>query len=399
MLAGKMKGRYFMTKKQSDPVKAYKLQSGETLYKFHIYLGVDQTTGKEIRVGRQGFVTKKEARMAIARLKLEFEESQTVFDQRTKRIKFEEVYELWFEQYRNTVKESTFSIEKPRADKHVLPKFKGMFVEKINLHHCQKVVNKWYKTYNRASLLISVFNRIMAFAKTQGYIQSNPMLDVIRPKNQDKEEYEAPFYDKWQLNEFLNAVKETDDLQQIAAFRLLAYTGLRKGELHGLQWKDIDFNRGLLSVKRVLTRGENNEYYFQTPKTKSSIRDISLDDETMDIVNRYRMYQKETLFKFGHNSNSPDQLLFTDIHNNYLKLEYFNRKLTKIIKEHHLPHMTIHGFRHTHCSLLFDAGEQIKVVQNRLGHSSAETTMNIYSHVMKNRKRETGNKFAAYMQL
>lgn len=390
-----------MTRHKKDnkgSINKYKLKNGKTLYKFNVYLGIDKTTGKIKRAHRRGFESRKEAELEIARLKLQFDDDQTVINQRTQKVKFEYVYELWFEQYRNTVKESTFSIEKPRADKYVLPNFKGMFIDKISLIHCQKVVNKWYKIYSRASLLISVFNRIMSFAKTQGYIESNPMLDIIRPKNQEKEEYEAPYYDKKLLNKFLNAVEKTNDMQQIAAFRLLAYTGLRKGELHGLRWKDIDFHRGILSVKRVLTRGENNNYYFQSPKTKSSIRDISLDDQTIDIVNHYRMAQKKELFKFGHNTNNPDQLVFTDIHNNHLKLEYFNRKLTKIIKEHNLPHMTIHGFRHTHCSLLFDAGEQIKVVQNRLGHSSSETTMSIYNHVMKNRKQETGNKFAAYMQ-
>ena len=81
----------------------------------------------------------------------------------------------------------------------------------------------------------------------------------------------------------------------------------------------------------------------------------------------------------------------------YLKLEYFNRALNKIIKENKLPNITIHGFRHTHCSLLFEAGVSVKEVQDRLGHSSAQTTMNIYNHVMQSKKTETGNKFASFM--
>lgn len=390
-----------MTKKQAsnDPIKEYKLKDGETRYKFNIYLGIDEATGKEIRAHRSGFVSRKEAGIEIARLKVQFDEEQTVFNQRVKRVKFEEVYDLWFMQYRHTVKESTYAIEKPRADNHILPKFEGMFIDKITLSYCQKVVNEWYKTYKKASLLISIYNRILAFAKTKNYCDENPMLDIIRPKNQETEEYEAPFYEKDELNHFLSIVQETDDLQYITAFRLLAYTGLRKGELHGLQWRDIDFQRETLSVKRVLTRGENNEYSFQLPKTKSSSRTISLDSQTINLLQQYKHYQKEQMFRYGFNTNKKEQLLFSDKNNKYLKLEYFNRKLNQIIKKNRLPHMTIHGFRHTHCSLLFDAGVSIKEVQDRLGHSSADTTMNIYNHVMKNKRQETGNKFAQYMQL
>lgn len=389
-----------MTKqKNADPIKEYRLKNGEKKYKFNIYLGINEVTGKEDRAHKSGFNSRKEADIEIARLKVQYDEKPTSIKKQAKRMKFEEVYDLWFMQYRHTVRESTYGIEKPRADNHILPKFKGMYINKITLSFCQEVVNDWYKNYKKANLLISIFNRILAFAKTKNYCDENPMLDVIRPKNQETEEYEAPFYEKDELNHFLSIVEEYENLQCTTAFRLFSYTGLRKGELHGLQWKDIDFQRETLSVKRVLTRGENNKYSFQLPKTKSSIRTISLDGQTMNLLNQYKNYQKEQMFKFGTNTSNPEQLLFTDSTNSFLLLEYFNRKLTKIIKKNKLPYMTIHGFRHTHCSLLFDAGVSIKEVQDRLGHSSADTTMNIYNHVMKNKKQETGNKFAQYMQV
>lgn len=88
---------------------------------------------------------------------------------------------------------------------------------------------------------------------------------------------------------------------------------------------------------------------------------------------------KKIFFKLGIKITSEEQLLFTSNENNPLYLDYLNHNLKKIIEENYLEKMTVHGFRHTHCSLLFESGASIKEVQERLGHTDIKTTMNIYS--------------------
>jgi len=90
-------------------------------------------------------------------------------------------------------------------------------------------------------------------------------------------------------------------------------------------------------------------------------------------------------------------LLFPSTENKPLYLEYLNHNLSKILKENNLPKMTVHGFRHTHCSLLFEAGVSIKDVQERMGHTDIKTTMNIYAHVTEQRKEKTAHDFANFM--
>lgn len=92
-----------------------------------------------------------------------------------------------------------------------------------------------------------------------------------------------------------------------------------------------------------------------------------------------------------------EQLLFATFENKPYYLDFVNHNLEHIIKKHNLKRITPHGFRHTHCSLLFESGASIKEVQVRLGHTDIKTTMDIYNHVSKRQTEETANRFAKFM--
>ncbi len=168
-------------------------------------------------------------------------------------------------------------------------------------------------------------------------------------------------------------------------FYLLAYTGLRKSEALALHWDDIDFKTKTLSVKRNITDG----HILLEPKTKTSIRQIWLDDGTIKILSDYKKFQLPIL----HNP-----IVFRNTQDNYTAMSQPLKKLNKIIKKYNLPKISIHGFRHTHCSLLFEAGATIKEVQDRLGHKNVKTTMDIYAHVTKETKKDVADKFSNYMK-
>lgn len=243
---------------------------------------------------------------------------------------------------------------------------------------------------------------IFQYAISIRLISRNPMDGVIRPKKQfsiDEEDYQVNYYNRTQLKRFLEIVKKDYPDPLYIMFRVLAFTGLRKGELQALRWKDINFAAGTLTVKQTLATVENWELVFQPPKTRKSIRTLSLDKETLNLIRRWKIRQKEFFFKLGINSLLPDQLLFTSIENKPLYLDYLNHNLKKILKKYNLEYITVHGFRHTHCSLLFEAGASIKEVQERLGHTDIKTTMNIYAHVTDRQKEETADKFANFMSL
>lgn len=180
-------------------------------------------------------------------------------------------------------------------------------------------------------------------------------------------------------------------------FRTLAFTGMRVGELLALTWKDIDFNDNYIKINKTLARGKNRRLYVEQPKTKNSKRDIPVDDETMNILKKWRLEQRKWLLTLGINTLSKNQLVFSNQKNEYLQLSKPRKWLEVIIKQNNLKRITIHGLRHTHASLLLEAGANIKDVQERLGHSSIQITMDLYIHITDKRKEKTAAQFAKYI--
>lgn len=379
-------------------IQKYKKKDGSTAYMFQAYLGVHPQTGKKRRTTKRGFKTMKEAKIALARIQIESKNPDFILDSKKT---FEEVAEMWLEQYKNTVKASTFTVQKVALKNHILPLFGEVQISKITIPYCQKQVNHWFSYYKKYSNLISITASIFQYAINVRLLTTNPMNGIIRPKKQqsiDEDEFQAVYYNRHQLQEFLAIVKNDYPDPLYLMFRILAFTGLRKGELQALRWKDIDFAAGTLSVKQTLATVENWQLVFQPPKTRKSIRTMSLDNDTLKFIRQWKIRQKEFFLKMGINSLDQNQLLFTSAENKPLYLDYLNHNLKKIIAENNLEKMTVHGFRHTHCSLLFESGATIKEVQERMGHTDIKTTMNIYAHVTDRKREETAHKFASFMR-
>lgn len=364
---------------------------------FKAYLGIDPVTGKKKYTTKRGFKSPQEAKKAYNRLMVQVEENDVVTN--SQRL-FSELADEWFEQYKNTVRESTYVAQKLAYKKHILPLFGNLKISRISIPYCQKQVNHWYSYYKKYSNLIGLTSSVFKYALSLRLIRSNPMDAVIRPKRKkriDEERYSAPYYEKEELLEFLEIAKNYPD-PIYPIFRILAFTGLRKGELLALRWKDIDFEKRTLSVKQTLATCDKWEIKFQVPKTEKSLRTISIDSETLQVIKRWQLRQKEYFLKMGIKpTKNGEQLLFVSEENKPLYLDYVNHNLKIIINENNLKRITPHGFRHTHCSLLFESGASLKEVQVRLGHTDIKTTMDIYTHVTKRQTEETANRFADFM--
>lgn len=377
----------------------YTLKSGKVKWKFYHYLGIDPDTGKADEIRRQGFKSQSEARKALLEIIREYEKGQEVKNKNKNRYNFGEVTKLWLIHYEKQVKVTTFSTTRTLLNTHILPLFKDYFVDKIEVRQCQQAVNLWYSTYTEAALLVSIVNRIYKFGINQGFCKDNPMAKIIRPKNTHKKDYKAPFYEREELLAFLKALKEDESMKAYTMFHLLAFTGLRRGEIFGLKWKDINFQKMTLSVERTLIYNQQiKEFQFSTPKTKNSKRTIGIDKNTIQTLLKWRNYQRKFFLARGLNVNSLEQLIFTSQNNHYMTDAYLRRIIKRVTKKHNLPHITVHGFRHTHCSLLFEAGIEMNNVKDRLGHSNIKTTMNIYAHVTKSERAKTADVFSDFME-
>lgn len=380
-------------------IEKYKLKSGKVKWKFYHYFGLNPSTGKKEDVERRGFDTKAEAREELLKIISDYEKDQEIWSLSNDKYHFGEVAKLWLIHYEKQVKVTTYINRKRLLDVHILPHLKDYYIDKVNVRMCQKLVNEWYSSYSEAARLVNLTSKVFKFGINQGFCDDDPTTKIIRPANTHKKPYSAPYYEKKELQQFLKAVKKDEDLKAYIMFYILAFTGLRRGELFGLQWQDINFNNKTLSVERNLIYNEKDKKFeFSTPKTSSSRRTIGIDDSTTQLLLKWRNYQREFFLGRGINVNKPNQLIFTSINNHYMTDAYLRRIIKRIINKYDLPHITIHGFRHTHCSLLFEAGAEMHTVKNRLGHSDIQTTMNIYTHVTKQERGKTAELFSDFME-
>ncbi len=124
-----------------------------------------------------------------------------------------------------------------------------------------------------------------------------------------------------------------------------------------------------------------------------------MDNQTLEILKTWKKNQKQDYLVLGYNTLQKDQLVFSNEKNEFLQPTKTRKWILQAQKKYHLKQITTHGLRHTHCSLLFEAGASIKEVQDRLGHSDIKTTMNIYTHVTQKAKEEAIQKFESYLQM
>ena len=376
-------------------IQEYRLKDGTKRYLIKCYMGLDSLTGKRITTTRRGFKTQKEASLAEARLKLEYEEK--TFNAKNSKYTFQQIYELFLVEHKNTVKSGTYATTVRYAKLHILPKIANKRIDSFTVLDCQKLVNQWAEYFNSAKYPKGITQQVFDYAIKMNIITDNPMRKVKLPKRKETINEVNKFYNTDELKHFFDCVKDYGNMKYLAFFRLLAFTGMRKGEALALNWSDIDFNKKQVHITKGVVLDENEIPIISTTKTKKSVRTVSLDDESLAILRKWKLEQAKELMSIGINSLNKHQLLFTYDANKLYRPSYSNCWLEQIIKKYNLKKITMHGFRHSHCSLLFEMGTPIQVVQDRLGHTNIKTTMDIYTHVTEKQRDDIAENFAKHI--
>lgn len=361
-------------------IEKYTKKDGTTAYRLRAYLGVDPVTGKQVRTTRQGFKTEREAKRAEVKLIDDFQR-QGAWKNNDKTT-FDDAARLWFEQYKNTVKPSTFLVNQNYYKSTIKPHIGKSQISKITVMACQNLINHLAQ-YSAYASYISVINRIFKFAVHLGIIENNPMDRTIRARCTYAHK-EKMFYSKEELLIFLDIVKKEESLEMLLIYRLLAYGGLRIGEAVALYDTDFDFTNNTISITKTLAQTKAGKV-IQNPKTKKSSRTISMDQETMRLAKEYMRQSVRPL----HGSFRVFNLLTSTV----------RRRLKRTVERHHLKKINPHGFRHTHASLLFEAGVPAKLAQERLGHAKISITMDLYTHLSKNQTDNVAEKLADFIAI
>lgn len=356
-------------------IKSYKKKNGDTAYMFRAYIG--KVDGYSRYVTRRGFSTKAKARAALLQLQNDIENEE----QTKKEITVEEISEKWLEEYSETVQDSTYIKTSRNFKNHIYPALGDRKIATITPLQMQEQVNEWSRKLVYGRKLKGLMNNVFKYAIRHGYIDNNPIESVVATARK-KSNKKSDFYNKDELKSFMKLVAKTKDLEKIVLFRLLAFTGARRGEILALEWKD--WNDNTLDINKAITRGFAGEEIGNT-KTVSSKRLISLDQTTQNILKKWRKQKPGTRYIFENEFGKP------------IPSTLPRKWLLSILKDSKLRPIKIHGFRHTHASLCFEAGMTLKQVQYRLGHSDLKTTMNVYTHITTQAKDDIGERFAKFI--
>lgn len=372
-------------------IKEYIDKEGNISFYFTVYLGKD-INGKDITKTRRGFKTKAQAKSEMSKLKYEFDNG-LMYSPTSQ--SYDEIYNLWISSYKFTVKESTLQRTIGLYNNHIKPVFGNLNISDITSIQCQKFANELSQEFVKYKEMYNLSKRIFQYAiKPLNLIKTNPFNDILMPQIKANKS-EITFLEKEEFNLFLDAIKDfgnksIDNYKYYALFRLLAFTGMRRGE--ALALLDTDFDKNTVTINKTITRGLDERAMIDTPKTDSSIRTIYLDDETVHVINKW------IRIKNSLNVVSINKITFPNNRGSYLTLSKPLKVLDRITKRYNLKRITIKDLRHTHCSLLLEAGASIKEVQDRLGHSTPRTTMRVYAHVTEKQKQSSGSRFLKYLE-
>lgn len=379
----------------------YVKKDGTKLWMFKAYLGIDPNTGKQLKPTKRGFKSKKEAKVALTKLQDDFN-SGLLFREEpidSSVPTFKEVFDLWKENYELTVKESTYVKAISQYQVHTLPVFGDKKINEITIPDVQKFVNEKVKSFVKYRDFLTDVSRIFEYAISVELIDTNPAKKVTVPKrkNDVTSEKRINYYTKDELKQFLKLSEEQQPIYIYTFFKLLVSSGCRQGELLGLEWRSVDFTNKCIHITQTLARGINKRLYLETPKTKHSNRVISLDDETLSVLKKWKLAQRKMYLQIGINTFAKNQLVFSNTDNEFLQLSKPRKWMLQTIHKNKLREITIHGFRHTHATLLLEAGVSPKVISERLGHSSIQITLDLYSHVTKKMETEVPDIFSKAM--
>lgn len=241
-------------------------------------------------------------------------------------------------------------------------------------------------------VILNIIKRIFDYGMQLGAVNYNPATQVIPPKLKDRDDTKIKYFDDEELRKFLTYLDNLEDTDEnilnSTLYRFLLATGLRIGEAMALNWSDIDFTKNTVTVNKTIVQTESRHSRVQKgAKTKESNRTVSLDDDTVSILRAWKKIQNEKLISLS------DKALFS-----YKGVLRTYPSFASILKRHFkkagVPDIGFHGFRHTHASLLMNNDVNPKEIQIRLGHADYSITMNLYSHLAKDKKKQTAEKFA-----
>ncbi|MCZ7537899.1 MAG: site-specific integrase [Acidimicrobiia bacterium] len=200
----------------------------------------------------------------------------------------------------------------------------------------------------------------------------------------------GPEVKAWEVDQLVQFLDAIDSHRMAPAFHFAAHTGMRRGEVLGVRWRDLDLHAGRVSVRQALV-SVAYDVSISDVKTGTSRRTINVDE---DVVQVLRDWSKTRTEERDGVAPTDDDLVFVKSDGSWVHPDIFSQIFDNTVAKLDLPAISLHDLRHTHATLLLKAGVHVKVVSERLGHANVAFTMNVYQHVLPGMQAEAADTFS-----
>ena len=377
---------------------------GKNSYRLIVSEGYD-LHGKPLIHRKTVHGTKKEAEVELAKFVTEVQ-SGLVID--GKALRFSEFVEIWKRDYGSKeLFPSTYKRYCRMLETRLLPYFGRFYINKIrptdimkfydllekDTQLVRKQGNNGAKTKKPLSgkTILEHHRLLRAMLHRAVYWQlivSNPA-ERVQPPRAKKPKRRS--YDDEQTKILLENLEKltVEDTKYKVAIILTIFTGVRLGELMGLEWQDVDFRNGIISINRSSQYLSDMGVFTKVPKTESSIREIAIPQFIISLLEEYKLWYEEQKSLYGELWTNSDRL-FVQADGKPMHPSSISKWFVKYVGTIGLPVINFHGLRHTNASLLVAQNIDIAVVSARLGHAQISTTLDFYVHPLLSHNRKAG---------
>jgi len=376
-------------------LRGYTAKKGNRYYAV-IYEGVDPLTGKERRRWYAAGPRKADAQQMVTELMKRKHDGEYRPPDRVTLGSY--LTDRWLPTKRAQLRLSTFDSYRRNIKLHVIPRIGHIPLQRLT----PEDLDSLYATLaeDRANgrrglapktihSIHQMLHKALADAERKGSVVRNVAALADPPKLSSAKKRAMRVWDAEQLRQFLDSIEQH---RLYPAFYLAASTGMRRGEVLGLQWTDVDLDGRRLSVSQALL---SVSYAIQIGdvKTGPSRRTIDLDPRTVSVLRSWRKRQLEERLALGENYQDHG-LVFTGPEGTPIHPDFFSQTFDRKVGRSGLPRIRLHDLRHGHASLLLKSGVPVKVVSERLGHATPAFTMTVYQHVLPGMQAEAATTFA-----
>lgn len=357
--------------------------------------------GGKRRQSKRSFRTKKEAQAALTEL---LAAHQTGTFVARSRMPLRDFVEPWLAALENQGrKPTTLRGYRTSLDAYVLSRLGDVALQELRASDLDALYAELLRSGGRRGQGLSmttvhhvhaVMNKVLHDAERKGLVIRNvaklanaPSLTTARAK--------GPEMRVWSPDELAKFLASIDGNRNETMFRLMAMTGIRRGEVVALRWSDVEVTGHRLTVNQAATVIDGEEV-IAVPKTRRSRRVIDLDPDTLSMLQRHRARQREQFLMLGVSATASDRV-FTNEIGEPLRPSSVGQAFRRLIDAADVPLIRLHDLRHTHATHLLMAGVNVKVVSERLGHSSVSFTLDTYGHVMPGQQAEAAAAAAALL--